>query len=101
MTAIEMLEQFIDEASVLDRWNNIELAEFLEKVEKALLAIFREETEFEIQIRAIRENLPTDPNEKVQERWDYTIVSVEEILNAATDHIRLIENTIPKQLPAY
>ena len=64
-------------------------------------AIFREETDFEVQIRAIRENLPTDPDEKVQERWDYTIESIQETLNSAIGHIRLIEKTIPKQLPAY
>ena len=101
MDSIEILEQFIDEAPTLDRWDNEALSGYLEDVERAFLAIFREETDFEIQIRKIRKNLPTDPNEQVQERWDYTIESVEEILRAAIDHIRLIEKTIPKQLPAY
>lgn len=99
MDSVEILQAFIDELPVLDRWNNKELSDYLVDVEKALLAIFMEETDFGKEIFAIRENLPSDPDEKVQERWDHTIENVQATLSTAIDHIKLIEATIPKQLP--
>jgi hypothetical protein len=100
MTNIELLERFIEELPVLDRWDNAELATYLSDIQTALRAIFREETDFEIKVREVREGLPTDKKEQVQERWDWTIDSVTSVLETAVVHLKFLDENETTYLPA-